>query len=71
MFGGIADAADQPARPWAGSVLLVRDLLQAAGTLAARSDDIAASALFDVRLLARDRRPSLASAACPWRRTWR
>ncbi|MGJ7508385.1 GlxA family transcriptional regulator [Variovorax sp. GT1P44] len=44
-----------PDRPWAGSVLLVRDLLQAAGTLVARNDDIAANALFDVRLVARSK----------------
>ncbi|HSV60840.1 MAG TPA: helix-turn-helix domain-containing protein [Variovorax sp.] len=54
-----------PARPWAGSVLLVRDLLQAAGTLAARSDDIAASALFDVRLLARSKAPVVSFGGMP------
>lgn len=44
-------------RCWAGSVLLVRELLQAAGTLHARSTDVAAGALFDVRLVGLSRRP--------------
>lgn len=54
-----------PDRPWAGSVLLVRDLLQAAGTLAMRNDDIAASALFDVRLVARSRAPVTSFGGLP------
>ncbi|HET7835317.1 MAG TPA: helix-turn-helix domain-containing protein [Variovorax sp.] len=54
-----------PERPWAGSVLLVRDLLQAAGTLAARNSDIAASALFDVRLVARSKAPVLSFGGLP------
>jgi transcriptional regulator GlxA family with amidase domain len=44
-------------RHWAGSVLLVRELLQVAGTLRARSTDVAAGALFDVVLAGLDRRP--------------
>ena len=54
-----------PDRPWAGSVLLVRDLLQAAGTLAARNDNIAASALFDVRLVARSKAPVISFGGLP------
>ena len=41
-----------PARYWAASVLLPMELLQVAGTLAARSDDVSASALFDLQLVA-------------------
>jgi len=43
-------------RHWAGSVLLARELLQAAGALQARSTDVAAGALFDVVLAGLDRR---------------
>lgn len=39
-----------PPRHWAGSVMLVRELLQAAGTLAARSTDVRASTLFQTVL---------------------
>ncbi len=44
-------------RHWAGSVMLVRELLQIAGTLRERSTDVAAGALFDIRLLGLNRRP--------------
>ncbi|MGH6622722.1 MAG: GlxA family transcriptional regulator, partial [Burkholderiaceae bacterium] len=46
-----------PQRVWLGSIHLARDLLQVAGTLAARSHDVAASALFEVRFLGLDTRP--------------
>ncbi|MES2263858.1 MAG: helix-turn-helix domain-containing protein [Pseudomonadota bacterium] len=41
-----------PERVWAGSVFLVQELLLIAGTLLSQQTDIAASALFDIRLLA-------------------
>ena len=44
-------------RHWAGSVMLVRELLQIAGTLRTRSTNVAAGALFDVRLVGLNRRP--------------
>jgi len=44
-----------PQRLWAGSVYLARDLLQAAGTLGARSEDVRASTIFDVRLVGASR----------------
>jgi transcriptional regulator GlxA family with amidase domain len=44
-------------RHWAGSVMLVRELLQIAGTLRARSTNVVADALFDVRLVGLNRRP--------------
>jgi transcriptional regulator GlxA family with amidase domain len=44
-------------RRWAGSVMLVRELLQLAGTLQARSTDVATGALFDVELVGVNRRP--------------
>jgi transcriptional regulator GlxA family with amidase domain len=43
-------------RHWAGSVLLARELLQIAGTLRARSADVAAGALFDIVLVGLNRR---------------
>ena len=44
-------------RHWAGSVMLVRELLQVAGTLGTRSTDVAAGALFEVELAGLNRRP--------------
>jgi transcriptional regulator GlxA family with amidase domain len=44
-------------RHWAGSVMLARELLQIAGTLRARSTDVAAGALFDIVLVGLNRRP--------------
>ncbi|HEY2977070.1 MAG TPA: helix-turn-helix domain-containing protein [Burkholderiaceae bacterium] len=44
-----------PQRLWAGSVFLARDLLLAAGTLGARSENVAASTIFDVRLVGASR----------------
>lgn len=43
-----------PQRVWPGSIFLARDLLQVAGTLAARSHDVAASAIFETRFLGLD-----------------
>lgn len=63
--GPVRAAIVLPDRPWAGSVLLVRDLLQAAGTLVTRNDDIVASALFDVRLVARSRAPVISFGGLP------
>jgi len=40
-----------PQRVWAGPVFLARDLLQTAGTLSARSENVGASTIFDVRLV--------------------
>ena len=45
------------ARHWAGSVMLVRELLQVAGTLNSRAADVDASALFDIALVGLNRRP--------------
>ena len=45
------------ARHWAGSVMLVRELLQVAGTLHSRAADVDASALFDIALVGLNRRP--------------
>lgn len=44
-------------RHWAGSVMLVRELLQVAGTLRSRATDVAAHALFDISLVGLNRRP--------------
>jgi transcriptional regulator GlxA family with amidase domain len=56
-----------PQRLWAGSVYLARDLLQAAGTLGARSDNVAASTIFDVRLVGASRRAVVSSGGMPIR----
>jgi len=45
------------ARHWAGSVMLVRELLQVAGTLRSRDANADASALFDIALVGLNRRP--------------
>ena len=44
-------------RHWAGSVMLVRELLQIAGTLQSRKADVAANALFDITLVGLNRKP--------------
>ncbi len=49
--GTIQVAIILPDRVWAGSVFLTQELLLVAGTLLSASEDIGASALFDIKLL--------------------
>ena len=51
MKNAVQVAIVLPERVWAGSVLLTKELLLVAGTLQARSDDIAASRLFEISLV--------------------
>jgi transcriptional regulator GlxA family with amidase domain len=46
-----------PQRVWPGSIYLAKDLLHVAGTLAARSTDVSASALFETRFIGRNMQP--------------
>jgi transcriptional regulator GlxA family with amidase domain len=46
-----------PERVWSGSVFLTQELLLVAGTLLSSSQDIAASALFDIKLVAATKAP--------------
>jgi len=56
-----------PQRVWPGSIYLARDLLQVAGTLAARSHDVAASAIFSTRFLGLDTRGVVGFGGIPVR----
>jgi transcriptional regulator GlxA family with amidase domain len=54
-----------PDRVWAGSVFLTQELLLVAGTLLSSSEDIGASALFDIDLLGGARTPVHSFAGLP------
>jgi len=54
-----------PERVWAGSVYLVKELLLIAGTLLTRTEDLAASALFQVSLAGSTRAPVLSLSGVP------
>jgi transcriptional regulator GlxA family with amidase domain len=58
-----------PERVWAGSVFLTQELLLVAGTLQSRSEDIAASALFEISLVGHRLAPVRSLGGLPIRPT--